>query len=353
MERSDWIPRQAELAWYATPHEGRMGRMYPEEGDGGGRTTFQRDKARIRDTKAFRRLSGKTQVFVHGEGDHFRTRGTHTGEVDQVSRDLGRQLGLNEDLIEAIALGHDIGHPPFGHPGEDALNEWMQDRGGSFEHNVQGYRRLTLLEKKEDTFRGINLNREVLHGILKHSKKDPETGGNIVHVPEAQLVNVGDGLAYIAHDPIDAFERELFRLEDMLDVPLAREAHERIGKRGKQIRGPLLDILGEDVLRTSRPLLCAYAEGTRAVRLSERMQAQYNELLRFLFERMYRNPLVNERREQGKKTVRSLCDAYERKPCENIIDIQRKTHCSLPQAIADYVSGMTDHFAMRMAAQIA
>ena len=214
------------LAPYAVPHEGVLGRTYPEAPDGT-RFPFQRDRDRIIHTQAFRRLKGKTQVFVagtHGStqlttSDHVRTRLTHTMEVAQISRDIARTMGLNEDLAEAVALSHDLGHPPFGHAGEEALDRWMKKHGGSFEHNIQSHRVVTVLAEHSTQFPGLNLHQEILEGILKH--RTPHDGGIVSgemvsgewshsrshdltthHSPslEAQIVNLSDEIAYTGHD---------------------------------------------------------------------------------------------------------------------------------------------------------
>ncbi|MDD5751341.1 MAG: dNTP triphosphohydrolase [Candidatus Peribacteraceae bacterium] len=350
------------LAPYAVPHQGRLGREHAEKEDET-RFPFQRDRDRIIHTQAFRRLKGKTQVFVAGAHDHVRTRLTHTMEVAQISRDIARTLQLNEDLAECIALAHDLGHPPFGHAGEEALDAWMQDHHASFEHNEQSLRIVTLLEEHSSLFPGLNLNREVTEGLQKHTTPHdhPVGEGRNGRTMEALLVDLADEIAYTAHDCDDGLRSKLFSRKDLLSIPLAREAAKRAEKRGTSIRGSLIHLLVtdlyaetmaqiadrkittlQDVLRTPDP----------PVQFSPRTTAALGELRAFLWQHLYLHPNVEACNAYGQKIVAALCAAYADDPPPKISALQKKTRGALPQAICDYVSGMTDTYALHQASAL-
>jgi dGTPase len=329
------------LSPHAIPHEGRLGRRTPEEHDEL-RFQFQIDRDRILHSTAFRRLQGKTQVFVAGEGDHYRTRLTHTLEVAQISRDIARVMGLNEDLSECIALAHDLGHPPFGHSGEEALDEWMQQHGSRFEHNEQSFRIVTVIEKRSSLYSGLNLNREVEDGLLKHSTHHPIDGHLLELSLEAQLANIADEIAYISHDCDDALMAELFPWEDLIGIPLAAQAHERAKKRGTHLRGSLVYLLSNDLIASSTE---------SGIGFSPAMRESVNELRTFLAERMYNHPRVRNRSVDGQRIVRLLCDWYLAHPSEKIPGIEERTGGSRIDAIKDYVAGMTDNYAWLQAAE--
>ncbi len=316
----------------ATPHEGRRGRTYEEPADET-RFPFQRDRDRIIHSYSFLRLQGKTQVFAAGEGDHLRTRLTHTMEVAQISRDLARTLGLNEDLSECIALAHDLGHPPFGHAGEEALNAWMHGHGGHFEHNEQSHRIVTVLEKHSSKYPGLNLNLEIVEGLLKHSP--------LHHTLEARLVNIADSIAYNSHDCDDGLTADLFSREDLLTVPLARQAYEHTRERGTYIRGALQHMLVEDLLKHSS----LDSKDNEPISFSPAMAASLKELRNFLWDHMYMHPTVREQAMKGHRIVASLCDLLLKHPNEKIAHLQARTGGTVIEAIKDYVAGMTDAFA--------
>lgn len=345
--------RQANslLAPYAVPHEGRLGRGLEEPGDEM-RFPFQRDRDRILHTTAFRRLQGKTQVFVSGEGDHFRTRLTHTMEVAQISRDVARALRLNEDLAECIALAHDLGHPPFGHTGEEGINAWMTEHGSHFEHNEQSYRITTLLEKRSSLYEGLNLNREVEEGLLKHSSVHPSGGHVLEPTLEAEVANIADEIAYSAHDCDDGLMAKLFTRKELTAIPLAREAWERSRERGTQIRGSIVHILVKDLLETSAPLLERPAGTEPRLLLSAAVRESLNELRHFLGERMYPHPRVRDKAQEGKAIIDLLCREYFSHPIDKIVAIRTRTDCPLHEAVKDYVAGMTDGFAWLQAAEL-
>jgi dGTPase len=338
------------LAPYATVHEGRMGRRMEEPGDET-RFPFQRDRDRIFQATAFRRLQGKTQVFVSGEGDHFRTRLTHTMEVAQIGRDIARALQLNEDLTECIALAHDLGHPPFGHVGEEAIDGWMREHGMRFEHNNQSFRIVTILEKRSGKYPGLNLNREVEEGLLKHHDTHPHEGHALERTAEAELANIADEVAYTSHDCDDALMGEIFPLKELIKIPLAREAYDRSKKRGTYLRGSLVHLLVKDLLATSASLLEKNAEGPR-IGFSDEMRSQIKELRTFLAERMYFHPRIRHKALEGHAILDLLCREYFDHPNQKILAIQERTECSLPEAVKDYVSGMTEGFAWSQAAEL-
>lgn len=327
----------ALLAPYATKNASR-GRIIPEELDGV-RTPFQRDRGRIIHSQAFRRLAGKTQVFVAGEGDHYRTRLTHTMEVAQITRDLARALGLNDDLAECIALAHDLGHAPFGHSGQDALDAWMRRHGGAFEHNVQSHRIVTLLETRGGRS-GLNLTRDVADGLLKH--------GPVPLCLEGRLANACDEIAYTAHDADDGLRAGLFAYDELTAVPLAADAARAAEDRAVQIRGTLIDAMARDLL--------AHADATAdrpegpATGLSPAMRERLKPLRAFLWERMYMHPSIHERMERGKTALTRLCDAYLASPPPAVEALRARTASTPVEAVKDYVAGMTDAFATRAAA---
>jgi dGTPase len=336
----------ALLSPYAARHESR-GREREEHTDDV-RMPFQRDRARIIHSTAFRRLAGKTQVFVAGEGDHYRTRLTHTMEVAQITRDLARTLALNEDLAECVALAHDLGHAPFGHSGQDALDEWIRaqepapSRAEGFEHNVQSHRIVTVLETRGNG-NGLNLTRDVVDGLLKHGPAPLSL--------EAQLANACDEIAYTAHDTDDGLHAKLFSYDELRTVPLADRAATMAHARGTFVRSTLIDLLARDLLDNARTT--SKEHGTPTIGLSPAMRAELKPLRAFLWERMYNHPSVLERMDRGKRTLRALCDAYAASPPAPLETVRMRTGADAIDGIKDYVSGMTDSFAMKEAARVA
>lgn len=362
------------LAPYAVPHDGVLGRSAPEPDDET-RFPFQRDRDRIIHTQAFRRLKGKTQVFVTGDGstelttggDHYRTRLTHTVEVAQISRDMARTLSLNEDLAEAIALAHDLGHPPFGHAGEDALHSWMQAHGSTFEHNTQSLRIVALLEEHSRLRKGLNLNREILEGLQKHrTPHDRGMEGNegmkkieVERSPslEAQIVNVADEVAYTGHDIEDGLKARLFSLENILGIPLARRAEEHARPRGTTVRGAVIHLLVMDLYSEAeqrlkktgiRTLDDVYACNDPCIGFSRSMESDLTALRAFLWDHMYQHAAVIEANQHGKEIVTRLCDQLLNTPNAKVTGLRRITDSALPEAVKDYVAGMTDRYAEEM-----
>jgi dGTPase len=339
------------------------------------RDDFQRDRDRIVHSTAFRRLVYKTQVFLNHEGDLFRTRLTHSLEVAQLGRSMARALGLNEDLVEAIALAHDLGHTPFGHAGQDALHECMREHGG-FEHNLQSLRVVDLLEQRYPDFDGLNLTFETREGILKHcSRRDAERldrdepGGVAQRFLrggqpslEAQLTNLADEIAYNAHDIDDGVRSGLLQLEQleplaMLQRHLAAVRREHPGLAGRRLLfevirrllseqvHDLIDASGEalaqaapvdaDAVRSAAPLVC----------FSPALREQIVELKRVLMRALYRHPQVMRTTAAAREVVRELHAAYLAQPREMPADFAARE--DLHRSVADYIAGMTDRFATR------
>ena len=344
------------------------------------RNEHQRDRDRIVHSTAFRRLVYKTQVFLNHEGDLFRTRLTHSLEVAQLGRSAARALRLNEDLVEAIALAHDLGHTPFGHAGQDALHDCMREHGG-FEHNLQSLRVVDALEIRYPAFDGLNLCFETREGILKHCSRRnaerlamAEPGGpaqRFLHGTqpslEAQLVNLVDEIAYNAHDIDDGVRSGLVTLAQLGEVPLFARWRDEVlteypalaGQPGRRLvfevlRRLLSAQLGDLVANTAQAL-AEYApadeNAVRALpalaRLSAPLQAQNAELKRFLFARLYRHPQVLQSTDLAGTVVAELFAAYGAQPGEMPPDFTAAAATDRPRAVADYIAGMTDRFALR------
>lgn len=351
------------LAAYAVPHHSQLGRSQKEEADET-RFPFQRDRDRIIHSQAFRRLKSKTQVFVAGKGDHYRTRLTHTMEVAQISRDMARTLGLNEDLAECIALAHDLGHTPFGHAGEDAMREEMEKRGSTFEHNLQSLRIVTMLEERSHAVQGLNLNIEVLEGLMKHRTSfDKEHGQDIPRAPtlEAQIVNLADEIAYTAHDMDDGQRANLITEEDLLKIPLFIEAHQLSKKEKTEARSGIIHLLvmnayAETERRIAEQNIQSLADVYEAnhplAAFSDEMSQKLSMLRAFLYKNFYNNPAVLKFSNEGRGIIHTLFKEYENEPPEKVLELQQKTGATLPESIKDYIAGMTDSFALSKATSI-
>ncbi len=356
------------------------------------RSEFQRDRDRIIHSTAFRRLQYKTQVFLHHEGQHYRTRLTHTLEVSQISRSLARSLGLNEDLSEAIALAHDLGHTPFGHAGERALNRKMAEFGG-FDHNLQSLRTICMLENRYGSHDGLNLTWETLEGVLKHNgplDSVPDLSflpagldleiGNFASL-EAQAAAIADDIAYDSHDIDDAVRAGLIGLNQLEDLPLLDEIVADVdetwpglekGRKIHEIQRRLITRLIEDVIENSAMMLSAAGlksprdvatAGRQLIGFSRDMQARERAIKDFLFEKVYRSPTVMKPARQGEMVVESLFEHYVKTgdipgqwqqkllvndfadaiPARETIQSERARKC---RVVADYIAGMTDPFAM-------
>ncbi len=372
------------MADYACRPEHSRGRLYAEP-DSPTRTPFQRDRDRIIHSTAFRRLQYKTQVFVYHEGDNFRTRLTHSLEVAQIARSISRVLGLDEDLSEAVALAHDLGHTPFGHAGEDVLREVLKDHGG-FDHNVQSLRVVTKLERRYVEFDGLNLTWETLEGLVKHN--GPLTGPQARHpnrvLPaalinyvarhnleldsfagaEAQVAAIADDIAYNNHDLQDGLKAGLFTIADLADVPLAGEVFATVARDYPDIERDLhihesvrrmIGLMVLDVLAETRRRIAEFkpqsADDVRRlpctlVAMSEAMAERERALKKFLFTNMYRHYSVNRMTSKGRRVVRALFDLLVREPeCLPPPWYQKTLSRDRMRVVADYVAGMTDRFA--------
>ncbi len=373
-------------AVYATRWEMSRGRYY-DEAPSPTRTPFQRDRDRIIHATAFRRLKQKTQVFVAHEGDHYRTRLTHSLEVAQIARSVARTLGLDEDLAEALALCHDIGHPPFGHAGEDQLDACMQVYEG-FDHNAQTLRVVTKLEKRYPKFDGLNLTWEMLEGLVKHN--GPLLTGEQslddlpaafrsyapletleLHQfagPEAQVAALADDIAYNNHDIDDGIAAGLFTIEDMLDLPFVGETfhsvmddYPHLGKSlivyeaVRRLIGHWINDLIEETQRRVRKYAPSSAADVRALQepliaFSASFDEQQKALRAFLYQKMYKHYKVNRMRSQAKRILKDLFDLFHTEPETLPPPWRQDAEQALPDQrarfVCDYIAGMTDNFAI-------
>jgi dGTPase len=366
-------------ASYACDPARSRGRLIAERDDPE-RSCFQRDRDRIVHATAFRRLQYKTQVFVVHEGDHYRTRLTHSLEVAQIARSLARSLKLDEDLAEAVALAHDLGHTPFGHAGEDALNAAMKPYGG-FEHNEQTLRVLTRLERRYAGFDGLNLSWETLEGVVKHNgplnrprpdilaydalqKLDLNTWPGL----EAQVAAMADDIAYTNHDIDDGLRAGLFSYDEVAALPLAGPSFETArslypdaepARRVNEAVRRLMTFMISDLLATTRNELerlapadsdAVRAAGRAIARFSDALTDDLTALRAFLFERMYRHYRVNRMTSKAKRVVRNLFELFLAEP-QTLptfwrLQAQNVEGDSRARVIADYIAGMTDRFAV-------
>ena len=360
-----------QLAPYAVTEAASRGRVHDEPAPVA-RGQFQRDRDRIVHSTAFRRLEYKTQVFVNHEGDLFRTRLTHSIEVAQLTRGIARELGLNEDLAEAIALAHDLGHTPFGHAGQDALNACMKDFGG-FEHNLQSLRTVDLLEDRYAGFDGLNLMFETREGILKHcSRANAERLGELGQrfldgtqpSLEAQLANLADEIAYNNHDVDDGLRSGLITLEQLDEVPIfavqRREAEARWpGLSGRKLINEtvrrMIHLMVIDLIEQTRANIAAEGVGTladvhaapRLVAYSDALLPRLRELKVFLRDKLYRHYQVLRMTNKARRIVGDLFTAFTDDPHILPPQYQAMAREDKPRAIADYIAGMTDRYAMK------
>ncbi|HET7773451.1 MAG TPA: deoxyguanosinetriphosphate triphosphohydrolase [Burkholderiaceae bacterium] len=363
---------ESHLAPYAARSSQSRGRVHAERDDPA-RPAFQRDRDRIVHCTAFRRLEYKTQVFLNHEGDLFRTRLTHSIEVAQIGRSLARRLRLNEDLVEAISLAHDLGHTPFGHAGQDALNACMKDHGG-FEHNLQSLRVVDVLEERYAAFDGLNLSYETREGILKHcSRRNAEQLGELGRrfieggspSLEAQVANLADEIAYNNHDIDDGLRSGYITLDDLADVSIWERHASAIrsqypGCSGRRlISETIRRMIGVQVDDLTDATLSAIAEAgiehvdqARAlhkplVQFSAPMREELQELKQFLFRRLYRHYLVQRMTDKARRIVTQLFEAFANEPLLLPPAYQFADRSRQIRSIADYVAGMTDRYAMR------
>ncbi len=373
------------LASYASDVTQSLGRLHAE-GEASRRTAFARDRDRIIHSTAFRRLKGKTQVFVANEGDYFRTRLTHSLEVAQIARSLAHSLNLDVDLAETIALSHDLGHPPFGHAGEDELHKCMTPWGG-FDHNVQTFRIITKLEVRYPAWDGLNLTWETLEGIIKHNGPvthhlsepswksitdfnamwdlRPDTFASL----EAQVAAIADDIAYNNHDVDDGLRAELFTINDLLDVPMIGPAIRSVQKDWPSLNDRMLrleavrrmigtmidDVLAETDKRMAEDRIVTPDD----VRGAKRQMVQfskgvYDDLSRlrgFLFERMYKHYKLNRTRSYAKRTLNAMFHLFMEEPDTLPTEwfqlvCSKDSETARARVICDYIAGMTDSFAI-------
>lgn len=362
------------LASYACHPERTRGRRHPEDPPQG-RNQFQRDRDRIIHCKAFRRLEYKTQVFINHEGDLFRTRLTHSIEVAQIARTLARNLGLHEDLIEAISLAHDLGHTPFGHAGQEELNACMKEfapEAGGFEHNIQSLRVVDELEERYAAFNGLNLCFETREGILKHcSKRHAAQLGDVGRrfiegrqpSLEAQVANLADEIAYNNHDIDDGLRSGLITIDQLLEVGIFARHHEAVVRRypnvherrlvGEIIRS-MINSLVIDLTETTRARLAEIApqsvDDVRAAppiaAFSPAIRREADELKRFLMRNLYRHFRVMRMTSKARRIVRELFVAFHQDQRLLPGDYRRDDPLQQARAIADYIAGMTDRYAI-------
>ncbi len=373
---------------YASKPEKSHGRLINEGKENGYRSVFARDRDRIIHSKAFRRLMHKTQVFVTYEDDHYRTRLTHTLEVAQIARTLAVALGFNVDLTEAIALSHDLGHPPFGHKGEDALNPLMADYGG-FDHNAQAIKIVTELENRYENFNGLNLSWETLEGMAKHNgpvtdAKKPipyilvdYTARHDLHLAthasgEAQIAAIADDIAYNHHDLDDGLRARLFSLKDIEKIPLIAKALQKVDKTYPNIAPQkrhfemlrfLIKAMVGNVIETSEAGLASAnlreaddlrKFGSQIIGLSPAFEEELNEIRDFLKKKMYRHEEIKEKRKQYAIIVKRLFLVFANEEMPLPHDWQKREvsvengidkETLRMREISDYISGMTDNFA--------
>jgi dGTPase len=357
----------AALAPFGIHSKDSRGRLFPED-EPDYRTRFQRDRDRVLHTTAFRRLEYKTQVFINYEGDHYRTRLTHTLEVAQIGRSIARALGGNEDLVETICLAHDLGHPPFGHSGETVLNRLMKDNGG-FEHNKQSFRIVTELENRYPEFPGLNLTWEVLEGIVKHETEydiadardfNPQLRGHL----EAQICNVADELAYTAHDLDDGLRSGLLQIHMLENSELWNLIVASVGWQEKvlddlarhRLIRRLINLEVHDLIETTdQNIRSSNVKSVdelqrlpyNVVGFSEEMHRRNRQLKDFLYNNLYRQYRVMRMSVKAEQIISNLFEAYLNEP----LILPKKVQDTIPQrglyrTICDYVAGMTDRFAI-------
>jgi dGTPase len=360
-----------DLARYAARVERSRGRRH-REAPPRGRTEYQRDRDRIIHSNAFRRLEYKTQVFFNHEGDLFRNRLTHSLEVAQIARSVARSLRLDEDLTEAVALAHDLGHTPFGHTGQDALNACMKPYGG-FEHNLQSLRVVDLLEQRYGGFDGLNLTFEAREGILKHcSLKNARALGDVGErfirkqrpSLEAQIANLADEIAYNNHDVDDGLRSGLVELESLGKVDIvgrhlkaalrefprlagSRLVYETVRRMIDTLVTDLIRTSAENIRRASPASIDAVRRAPALVGFSAGILAESRELKRFLHENLYRHPRVVRTSTRARRIVSDLFGAFLEQPRRLPPDFQARAGGDTPRAIADYIAGMTDRYAIR------
>ena len=361
----------------ATPSKS-TGRMFKEK-NSNIRSPYQRDRDRIIHSTAFRRLKHKTQVFVNTEDDHYRTRITHSIEVAQIARTICRYFNLNEDLCETISLAHDLGHTPFGHAGEEILNDCMKSNGG-FDHNIQTLRVVTILEKKYFDFNGLNLTFETLDGLIKHngpiketSKIDIMLGKNFFKKKinfsenpslEAQIASISDDVAYNSHDLEDGLREKLFSLKDLNDFNLISNIIKKLTTKKKieenllfkQVVREIINLLVKDIISNTKKNLKnkkinsikdIYNINENLVCFSDKIEVFDNEIKKFLKEKMYYSPTVLSKTDEGKKIIKFLFNRIIDNP-QKFLKKNNLVQKGLSRDVCDFVAGMTDRYAINI-----
>ena len=348
------------------------------------RNDFQRDRDRIIHSTAFRRLKHKTQVFVNTTGDHFRTRITHSLEVSQIARTLSKFFRLNEDLSESLSLAHDLGHTPFGHAGEEVLNNCMKNFGG-FDHNIQTLRIITILENRYYNFKGLNLSIETLDGLIKHNgplnnvkKLDQILGRNFFKKKinfslysslEAQIASISDDIAYNSHDLEDGLKSNLFELKNLKDIPILNSIISKHSKKLKKhsidlvIRQIIREVINEmvrDAIITTKKnikknkiknLNDVYKSKIPLVSFSQKMMIFDKKIKNFLQKKMYFHKDVNSKTKFGKKVIYKLFTEIKKNP-KKYINVKKYSNSNIMRIICDYIAGMTDRYAINLYNQI-
>jgi dGTPase len=364
---------RSALASYAQKSSDSAGRKYPEPPHAH-RLPYERDRARIIYSRAFRRLEYKTQVFLNGTGDHLRTRLTHTIEVASISRTIARALGLNEDLTEAIALAHDLGHAPFGHSGEEVLDELMREHGG-FDHNEQSLRIVELVEQKYPQFPGLNLSFEVVEGLKKHANfyDPPEPGNDRYSSPslEAQIANLSDEITYYSHDIDDGLEFRLITAEQLEELEVWEHSQAEVRRQFPKLRGrdlhsfvirSIIDRQVQDVIATSTEMIkAAEVQTVTDVRRQPKPLIRYSltllrankKLRRFLYKNLYYHPTVAGVNQRASRMLQQVFAAYLKRPSLlGSTTTRRIKKEGLHRTVCDYLSGMTDRYLLEEHARL-
>ncbi len=357
------------LAPYAVLSMASRGRKYPEP-EGPYRTCFQRDRDRIIHIKAFRRLKGKTQVFIASFGDHYRSRLAHSMAVAQFSRDIARTLGLNEDLAEAIALAHDLGHTPFGHAGQDEMHLILKAYGDRFEHNEQSRRIVEIFERKSPHFPGLNLTFEVRDGLIKHRTPydQPVATDTLMPTLEAQVVNLADEIAYLNHDIDDGLRSGILTFNALDQLALWKQVKTAAATtipfdlRVNRIISALTSLMVNDLTLETQNLINhhgitnveqIYKTPFPLVGFSDPMRALCNELKTFLYHHFYQSPPVAEYNKKGKEVIRFLFERIIKNPELLPEHFQEALKSEKPHVVVkDYIAGMTDNFALELYDQL-
>ena len=371
-----------KLSKFAVPLVSK-GRFYREKKTNL-RNDFQRDRDRIIHSTAFRRLKHKTQVFVNTSGDHFRTRITHSLEVSQIARTLSKYFNLNEDLSETLSLAHDLGHTPFGHAGEEALNVCMKNYGG-FDHNIQTLRIITILENRYYDFKGLNLSIETVDGLIKHNgpikdltKINKILGKNFFKKKinftlnsslEAQIASISDDIAYNSHDLEDGLKSNLFNLNHLINIPVLGKiisTHKKKLKKHsidlviRQIIRQIINEMVSDVIKTTKKniklykiknLNDIYSAKKQLVSFSKKMQKFDKTIKSFLKQKMYFHKDVNSKTNYGRKVITGLFLQLKKNP-KKYINIKKYNNSNIERIICDYIAGMTDRYAINLYNQL-